>query len=134
MLLNNIKILVENKSLAPPNLTIKLSVKLSKFNVLTPNWAKTQGIIKKPRWVKNKGKKYNLKCIDFDASSSFTLCFSISLPCALMVGFLSLVCLDKVVVSSMNEKCFKLQVWRFKLQMWSVDFLSEWQLLWMKNV
>jgi hypothetical protein len=39
VLLNNIKILVKNTSLAPPNLTIKLSIKLPKLRVKTLSWA-----------------------------------------------------------------------------------------------
>jgi hypothetical protein len=66
------------------------------------------------------------KCTNFNASMNFTLCFSVSLSCALVVGFSSLVCLDKTTASSMSEKCFK-------LRMWSVEFLSEQQLLWVRN-
>lgn len=73
------------------------------------------------------------KCINFGVSSSFTLSFYVSLPCALIIGSLSPVPCDRIATLSMSEKCFKLQVRRFKLQMWSVKFLSERQLLWTRN-
>jgi len=117
-------------------LIIKLSVKLSKLRVLTLSWAKTQDVVKKSRWVENKGKKLQgetQKCTNFDASSSFTLSFFVSFSCALTIGFSFLMGLDKVATLSTSEKCFKLQVWRFKLWMWGVEFLSERWLLWMIN-
>ncbi len=102
--------------------TIKLSVKSPKLKVFTLSWTKTQStILKKLGWVENEGKKYRVKtqkCTHFSASMIFSLCFSVSVPCALAVRFSSLMCLDKVATSSMSEKCFK-------LRMWSVEFLSE---------
>jgi hypothetical protein len=74
------------------------------------------------------------KCIDFGVSSNFTLFFYVSLPCTLTIGSLFLVLCDKTAISFISEKCFKLQVWGPKLRMWGLEFLSEWQLLWTRNI
>ncbi len=70
----------------------------------------------------------------FQCFPEFHPVFSNSFMCTLMVRFLFLMCLDRIATSSMNDKCFKLQVWGFKLRMWSVNFwvndnYCEWKML-----
>ncbi len=121
------------------NLYIKLFVNSPKLKGLS--WAKTQGTIKKPRWTKNKGKKYKMKLINASISvfpwiSPYVFLFPsfISLLCTLTIGFSFFMRLDKVTVFFMSEKCCKLQVWRFKVQVtnvkcrvfeWMMDTMSE---------
>jgi hypothetical protein len=97
---------------------------------------KTQCAVKKVGWAENKGKKYKVKL----RNASISMLPQVSPPffCFPHVHldsnvFVSRALFDKVATLYMNEKCFKLQVWGFKLWMWGVKFLSEQRLLWMKN-
>lgn len=102
--------------------SINLSVKSPKLRVLTKSLAKIHDAIKNQGELKTKEKntRWNSKMHQFWSFLEFHSIFLCFFP----------VRLDNIIASSMNEKCFKLQMWGFKLRMWGVVFLNERWILW----
>lgn len=67
-------------------------------------------------------------CLDIVAASFWRLLWMRNASQAMSVRtIVGVKCrVSEWAMAIVSEKCFKLQMWRFKLQVWGVEFLSEW--------